>query len=209
MTRTARMLAGCIAVAVTAVTTPVLAAPTTASAQPTSGASLDRLSPDEVRDLESRFPVQAKRVREAIAHSSGSGGVGTTAAEFYKIRNQNSGKCLAIGSSSHANGARAIQWDCLNSNAQVWVWGSEHLVNFNSGKYLAIGAGSIANGANAIQWERTGTAAQRWRKDGAHIINQNSRKFLAIGAGSDANGANAIQWDYTGTATQRWTWAPQ
>ncbi|MER5883334.1 RICIN domain-containing protein [Streptomyces sp. NPDC001941] len=219
MKRATRVLAGAAATVFAVAAAPAVAATTgtaAAAPQPTVGQSLERFSAQEARDLESRYPVQAARLKQAVALSAGDRGAaraaGTTAVDpgaetggYYKIRNLNSDKCLAIGNGKTANGAVAIQWDCLDIADQVWWVGGNNIVNFNSGKYLAIGGGNTANGAKAIQWEHTGGNEQAWygHTDG-HILNWNSDKFLAIGASSTANGAKAVQWEYTGSNGQYW-----
>ncbi|MFE6103718.1 RICIN domain-containing protein [Streptomyces laurentii] len=214
MTRTTTILIGMVSVASLALASPAVASPAdSAPATPNQFAdsSLEKLSAKEVQDLESRFPAQAKRLKETVAKSSDSGAKGVAeesspwdTAGYYKIRNWNSDKCLAIGSGNTANGANAIQWDCLDSPSQVWLVSNGHIVNYNSGKYLAIGASSTANGAEAIQWEYTGSDGQRWLSSGNQIVNYNSGKYLAIGSSSTANGAKAIQWEYTGSGGQFW-----
>ncbi|MBD0742371.1 hypothetical protein BG418_12880 [Streptomyces sp. CBMA152] len=167
------------------------------AAQPADGAVMQKLTRAEMRSLAQKYPAQTKRMREVTGRAD---------AVAYRIYNWHSDKCLAIGSSSTANGANAIQWDCIDSNAQFWYADDDlHILNFNSGKYLAIGSSSTANGAKAIQWDYTGSDGQRWYGDNDHhIINLHSGKYLAIGSSSTDNGAKAIQWDYTGSDGQRW-----
>ncbi|MEU7022119.1 RICIN domain-containing protein [Streptomyces sp. NPDC046203] len=219
MARTTKILVGMASAASLAMATPAVASPVSAAPAPApatanqiAGSSLEKLTPQEVRDLESRFPAQAKRLKESVARASAARDAGTESAApmtseagYYKIHNWNSNKCLAIGSGNTANGANAIQWDCLaDSASQVWWLEGAHVINYNSGKYLAIGASSTANGAEAIQWDYTGSDSQRWYWNGDFIFNGNSGKYLAIGASSTANGAKAIQWDYTGSTGQAW-----
>ncbi|WP_170177711.1 RICIN domain-containing protein [Thermomonospora umbrina] len=167
---------------------------------PVTGAAVQPLSAAEVADLERRYPEKAKRLRQTV--STGAEAVAV------KIVNVNSGKCLAIGSSSTAQGAHAIQWDCIASSpGQVWVLDGYHILNYNSGLYLAIGSSSTENGAHALQWSYTGSNGQRWYADGdRHLINMNSDKYLAIGSSSTENGAHALQWSYTGSNGQRWNY---
>jgi hypothetical protein len=71
----------------------------------------------------------------------------------YRLRNNNSGKCLAIGDSDTSNGAKAIQFTCGDGPEQEWKHDSQsRLRNMNSGRCLAIPGGSSAGGVQAIQW---------------------------------------------------------
>ncbi|BAU84081.1 hypothetical protein SLA_3167 [Streptomyces laurentii] len=213
MARTAKILAGLVSAASLAMVAPAAASPTEpepVTTRQVARSALARLTPEEVKNLESRYPAQAKRVKEAVARASASRGAGTDSASYiaptgyYTIRNLNSRKCLAIGSGSKANGANAIQWDCLGSPEQIWWITNDFISNYNSGKFLAIGSSSTANGAEAIQWDYTGSGGQRWSMTDDFLTNMGSGKFLAIGSSSTANGAKAIQWDYTGSGGQRW-----
>ncbi|MEV5986203.1 RICIN domain-containing protein [Streptomyces sp. NPDC052051] len=174
---------------------------------------IQRLTPTETKDFKRKAPEQFARMQKILSRSSST--VAPTAdrpalaasGDLYRIVNVNSNKCLAIGSSSTANGAHAIQWDCLsNSNGQVWFSDGYRIVNANSGKCLAIGSSSTANGAHAIQWDcLSDSYGQLWyAQDDWDIINWNSGLHLAIGSSSTANGAHAIQWEYTGSNGQAW-----
>ncbi|MCE6998124.1 RICIN domain-containing protein [Saccharothrix sp. S26] len=191
-----------VATIATFIAVPQTAGAASAPSAPAGG--LVKVPEETLRELARLHPEKFDRLaarRSAVRTSS------TTCGDdgYYWIVNRNSGKYLAIGSSSEANGAHAIQWDYTGSFGQLWdLWG-DHLINVNSGKYLAIGESSTANGAHAIQWDYTGSNGQRWRCDnGGHIINVNSGKYLAIGESSTANGAHAIQWENTGSNGQRW-----
>jgi len=76
-------------------------------------------------------------------------------------------KALAIGASSTANGATAIQWTYQSTNHdQQWLKRNHsdgfELVNRNSGKCLAIPGGNKDPGISAIQWPCNGGKEQRW-----------------------------------------------
>ncbi|WP_404870904.1 RICIN domain-containing protein (plasmid) [Kitasatospora griseola] len=150
-----------ITVLLCALTVPAYGAPST-TAQPASqtdvGPGGQRLTPAEVKDLARLTPAQFARTQESLSRSS-------TAATFYKLINDNSRRCLAIGSSSTENGAHAIQWDCLaNSPGQIWYNDGNHIVNYASAKCLAIGSSNPDNGAHAIQWEATNSMGQMWTR---------------------------------------------
>jgi hypothetical protein len=125
----------------------------------------------------------------------------------YRIRNWNSDKYLAIGSSSTANGAAAIQWEYTGSNGQLWYLNADRkIVNVASGKCLAIGGGNPDNGIPVVQWEELDSDSQRWIIDPSTGLIQNVRtgKYMAVGGSSTENGAPVIQWEATGSDGQRW-----
>jgi pectate lyase len=126
---------------------------------------------------------------------------------WVRIINSNSGMCLGVSASSKKNGAKVIQWPCLDDeHDQQW----EFLVktnanpprywvkNRNSGKCLAIPNNSIQPGKRAIQWTCIDKGDQGWvvpnPSSWTTLINDNSSMCLGINAGSKAKGARAIQW---------------
>lgn len=80
----------------------------------------------------------------------------------YRVRNQATGKCLAIGSSSTDGGAKAIQWPCSDNTDQVWAHDeTDRLRNANSSLCLAIPNSTTTNGTEAMQWTCSGRD-QQW-----------------------------------------------
>jgi hypothetical protein len=98
------------------------------------------------------------------------------------------GKCMAIGNSSTANGAAVIQWDCLTSSpGQFWHLrvGRIHsytveVVNDHSGLCLAVANGSTSNGARLIQWTCNGHESQQWLRRDETFVNSGSGKCAAL-----------------------------
>ncbi|WP_221352296.1 RICIN domain-containing protein [Streptomyces beigongshangae] len=203
MSRTAKFLTGVIATALCGVMSPAFASPATAaeSADPSGPGAVQKLSAAEVKAFEQENPEEDARLKaDSVRRHGGAAARGT----YVRIHNKNSNKCLAIGNSSQENGAHAIQWKCLDSNAQLWYIDGHFVQNAASGKYLAIGSSSTANGAHAIQWDYTGSKGQQWTWSGEFFWNNNSGKYLAIGSSSTEDGAHALQWEYTGSDGQRW-----
>ncbi|WP_190108631.1 RICIN domain-containing protein [Streptomyces cinnamoneus] len=75
---------------------------------------------------------------------------------YYRVRNYNSGQCLAVPGASTTAGTQVIQWPC-----GTWpdhYWGIEYtnkgkrLVNWNSRQCLAVPGASTAQGEKVIQW---------------------------------------------------------
>lgn len=122
------------------------------------------------------------------------------------------GKCMAIGNSSTANGAAVIQWDCLASSpGQFWHLrvGRIHsytveVVNDHSGLCLAVANGSTSNGARLIQWTCNGHESQQWLRRDETFVNNGSGKCAALPNGTSANGAELIQWTCNDGYGQMW-----
>jgi Ricin-type beta-trefoil lectin domain-like len=82
---------------------------------------------------------------------------------WYHVRNENSGKCLALPGGTTQAGAQVIQWPCGSWADHWWTIvftgttapngvDAYHLVNFNSRQCLAVRGGSTGAGAAVIQW---------------------------------------------------------
>ncbi|MFJ7154398.1 RICIN domain-containing protein [Streptomyces sp. NPDC101118] len=142
-----------------------------------------------------------------------------------RLVNVGSGKCLEIADGSHADGARAQQWDCVGVRHQSWrwvlvgvaydqweqEWHSYRLVNEESGLCLEIADFSRADGARAQQWQCANAASQIWSVPYAHhrrtlVYNNHSGKALEIADGSLANGARAQQWQVPQYVPQHMSW---
>ncbi|WP_237749603.1 RICIN domain-containing protein [Streptomyces sp. SS] len=142
-----------------------------------------------------------------------------------RLVNVGTGKCLEIADGSHADGARAQQWDCVGVRHQSWrwelrgVWYDEwqqerhnyRLINVESGKCLEIADFSRADGARAQQWTCANVASQIWDFPYAShrrtmIYNWNSGKALEIADGSRANGARAQQWEVPYIVPNHMSW---
>ncbi|MFE5893950.1 RICIN domain-containing protein [Streptomyces sp. NPDC056462] len=131
----------------------------------------------------------------------------------YWVKNQASGKCLAVPNSSTANGTGLIQWTCNGNADQTWeadlVPGGDGnrytFKNRNSGKCLAIPGSSTTNGTQAVQWTCNGGSEQLWIVDSiGRLRNVNSDRCLADPNSSTANGTEIIQWTCTENSNQRW-----
>ncbi|UUU22253.1 RICIN domain-containing protein [Streptomyces sp. DSM 40750] len=140
----------------------------------------------------------------------------------WAMKNQNSGKCLAIpGGSSAGQGTAAIQFTCdqpvndVWDADQAWYWelipgatSTYTIKNYATGQCLAVG-GSSTNGAEAIQWPcRSGADEQEWIYDSTHRLRNNKTDLcLAIPGANEANAVAAIQWTCRAVSTnpeQQW-----
>ncbi|WP_285709946.1 RICIN domain-containing protein [Microtetraspora sp. NBRC 16547] len=87
------------------------------------------------------------------------------AAPSYRIRNANSGSCLAIAGASTAAGALAVQQPCSSGTEQQWTWygtTGRQLKNTNSGLCLSIGTTNTPSSAQAFQAPCGSGAEQQW-----------------------------------------------
>lgn len=91
--------------------------------------------------------------------------------EWFYLRNQNSGKCLADPASSLNDGVQLIQYGCDNGEEQTWSYdwdpnipGITYLVNYASLKVAAVGGRSTTMGAPVVQWGIiSGAREQEWQ----------------------------------------------
>ncbi len=81
------------------------------------------------------------------------------------VVNVNSGRCLGVNYSSHADGTWANQWDCIGAASQSWtvqkVTGNQYrIINANSGRCLGVigGPGATNPGAHVEQWQCVSSA---------------------------------------------------
>ncbi|MFH8404298.1 RICIN domain-containing protein [Streptomyces sp. NPDC018019] len=84
-----------------------------------------------------------------------------TSGGYYTIKNDWSGKCMAVAGSAYGNGAKVIQWDCKGYEDQKWALSGSEIINAHSGKSVGVGS-SKANGAGAIQWTKGAGYDQLW-----------------------------------------------
>ena len=89
-----------------------------ADTTPATAGGLVKVPAETVRELARLHPEKFARptARNSTAEATSSCGDDG----LYWIVNQNSGKYLAIGESSTANGAHALQWDYTGSYGQRW-----------------------------------------------------------------------------------------
>ncbi len=81
---------------------------------------------------------------------------------YYRIRNQNSGKCVNVAGNSSADGAHIIQWTCGAYNNEYFAFVANDVVGapwswvmaYHSRKVLNVQGASTANSAKVIQWTK-------------------------------------------------------
>jgi hypothetical protein len=131
-----------------------------------------------------------------------------------RIRNQHSGKLLAVSNMSLADTSDVTQWEDNGTPDHLWAVidngdGTVRIVNRNSGKVLAVHDQSLDDGAHVQQYQDNGTPDHLWRLVDAgggwsKIVNARSGKVVAVDQQSLANGAQITQWTDNGTPDHLW-----
>ncbi|MGW3283100.1 RICIN domain-containing protein [Streptomyces sp. NPDC001002] len=135
------------------------------------------------------------------------------------LANVNSGRCLAVPTSSKDNGTPLVQWTCDPNDDEDWGFtpvpggnGDRYrVVNRNSGQCIAIPHASTTEGVQAVQWPCSDTGTEQvWIYDSWNRLrNLNSDLCLSIPGSSTANGAAVVQSTCSTSTDQRWTWYDQ
>ncbi|WP_411343340.1 family 43 glycosylhydrolase [Paenibacillus sp. WLX1005] len=146
----------------------------------------------------------------AITRPSGEG----TADIYYRIRNNNSGKVLAVLNASTADGADIIQWTYNGTGDQRWALdptsdGYFQLRASHSGRLAGVTGASKDDGANVAQFTSSGSTSQQWKfnlvgNQFFEILNRNSGKLLDVTNGGTADGADVRQWADLNNTVQQW-----
>ncbi|MFJ4920705.1 glutaminase domain-containing protein [Streptomyces sp. NPDC088725] len=136
--------------------------------------------------------------------------------QWRRIRNQKSGKVLAVSGMSLADSAEVTQWADNGTDDHLWTLvgagagdDTVRIVNRNSGKCLAVHDQSGDDGAHAQQYRDNGTPDHLWRIVDAgggwsKIVNVHSGKVLAVDQQSLADGAQVTQWTDNGSPDHLW-----
>lgn len=146
----------------------------------------------------------------AITRPSGEG----TGDIFYRIKNRNSGKIMAINVASTADGANILQWTYNGSGDQRWALdpvgsGYFKLRASHSGKVAGVTGSSTADGGDVAQYTYNGSYSQHWKFNMTNnqyfeIQNRNSGKLLDVENGGTADGVNIRQWSDLNNTIQQW-----
>lgn len=133
---------------------------------------------------------------------------------FYRIRNKNSGKVLAVNNASLDNEANILQWTYNGSGDQRWALdpvsgGFFTLRPSHSGRVAGVENSSMADGANVAQYTSSGLTSQQWKFVSTNnqffeIHNRNSGKVLDVTNGGTADGVNVRQWTDLNNTIQQW-----
>jgi arabinan endo-1,5-alpha-L-arabinosidase len=133
---------------------------------------------------------------------------------WYQIVSRHSGKALAIGQASTADGAGLVQLTLGTGTNQQFQFvssggGFYRLRARHSGKVLDVYNFSTANGANVVQWpDLNGTNQQFSAVDTNSgyfkLINRNSGKALDVWELSTADNARISQYTDNGGTNQQW-----
>lgn len=139
---------------------------------------------------------------------------GSAAVAWSKIRNQNSGKVLAVSNQSLADSANVTQYSDNGTLDHLWTvvdagGGAVKIYNRNSGKLLAVHDQSMADGALVQQYNDNGSQDHLWKLVDAgggwvKIVNVRSGKVLAVDGMSQNDSAQVTQWADNGSADHLW-----
>jgi hypothetical protein len=139
---------------------------------------------------------------------------GSAAVTWSKIRNQNSGKVLAVSDQSLADTANVTQYSDNGTLDHLWTLvdagsGAVKIYNRNSGKLLAVHDQSLADGAPVQQYNDNGSQDHLWKLVDAgggwvKIVNVRSGKVLAVDGMSQNDSAQVTQWADNGSADHLW-----
>jgi hypothetical protein len=126
------------------------------------------------------------------------------------LRSNLTNQCVAMGSSTTANGAGAIQYTCNDNNDQRWSLekqadGKVWIRNLNSKKCLTV-SGSTVNAAPVQQWPCAANSDQMWAVEqltvgGKAVIrfrNAFSNQCMGVKGGSTTVATPIVQWPCNG-----------
>ena len=126
------------------------------------------------------------------------GGSSTTSIVGYNNR------CIDIPSSNAVDGAPLQIWDCNNTGAQKWTWGSDNSLQA-LGKCMDVAWGSTADGAVIQLANCSGNPAQKFVLSGAgDLVNPQANKCVDVKDWNGNNGGRLILYTCTGGANQKW-----
>ena len=133
---------------------------------------------------------------------------------YYEIQSVVSGKNLAVDNSSHAGGAKILQWSKTDSNSQKWKLEVQSdktvkIVNAESGLALDY---NQSNGQYE-QWDWHGRDNQRWQvikaENGNYYIrNVATNNAVDVLYGNTNNGQHVVEYGYNGGENQQWKLVP-
>lgn len=137
---------------------------------------------------------------------------------YYKIRNRNSSKPMAVSGGHVQNGASVIQWADRNQRDIYWRAipsrdGTYKLKNRASGRFLAVSGGGRDDGRNVIQWDDDDQGDVHWRFEPTSasyvkIRNAATGKILIVPEGMKDDGANIVQWQDLDRRHAEWRLQP-
>lgn len=156
------------------------------------------------------LPMGASRLRVTAFPRIGTGGTGG----WIKIRNQHSGKLLAVSNMSMDDSAQVVQFGDNGTADHLWDLipagdGWVRIRNANSGRVLGVDGMSTVDSANVVQFGDNGTDDHLWMLVDAgggwsKVRNRNSGKLLAVDGMSTADSARVVQFSDNGTADHLW-----
>ncbi|WP_033819259.1 RICIN domain-containing protein [Kitasatospora sp. MBT63] len=120
--------------------------------------------------------------------------------------NKGAGLCLNVQGYSSSASARTEIWNCLDQNAEKWVFNSDGTVrNAQSGLCLNVAGYSKDWGGRTEIWDCNGNAAEQWqlRSDGT-LLNTNSSLCLNVVNNAIGTSSATEIWGCDGRTSEQW-----
>ncbi|HEV2637971.1 MAG TPA: RICIN domain-containing protein [Actinocrinis sp.] len=144
----------------------------------------------------------------ASATSTGGSGGTVNSANWYEVKNTNSGQCVQPSGGATANGTALVQEPCTGAANQLWQFqsngnGTYHVANQAASAEVwdvAGGTGATGNGTAVQIWASTGSSNQQWA---AKSVANGNFEFAAQNSGTECLDVTNTS-TTAGTALQQW-----
>ncbi|MCS6989674.1 MAG: RICIN domain-containing protein [Chloroherpetonaceae bacterium] len=131
-------------------------------------------------------------------------------AQYYKIINKATSKCIDVSGGKVDNGTPIIQWEFKGSNNQLWEFKEENgyvqIINKGTGKCIDVEGAKQDDGTKIIQWENNKGNNQFWEvtqdeKGFYRFVSKATGKALSVSGPSDPQ---LIQMSVSNNSYQLW-----
>lgn len=131
-------------------------------------------------------------------------------AQYYKIINKATSKCIDVSGGKVDNGTPIIQWEFKGGNNQLWEFkednGYVQIINKGTGKCIDVEGAKMADGTPIIQWENNKGNNQLWEvtqdeKGFYRFISKATGKALSV---ADPSKPQLIQATVSNNPYQLW-----
>jgi hypothetical protein len=132
-------------------------------------------------------------------------------AEYFRIVNHASGRCLDVAGGNAANGTKIDVWDCNGGAWQSWAHDAKTglIRSQQDPRFCLDNGGQFADGARLGLWACNGNANQRFTLNAAEgTLRLRSYPVQVIDAYGTTGGADVGTWSFWGSDNQRWSLAP-
>ncbi len=131
-------------------------------------------------------------------------------AQYYKIINKATSKCIDVSNGKVDNGTPIIQWEYKGSNNQLWEFREDNgfiqIINKGTGKCIDVEGGKQDDGTKLIQWENNKGNNQLWEatqdeKGFFRFVSKATGKALSVSSPADPQ---LIQMSVSNNSYQLW-----